>query len=297
MNLFDLHCDTPFRIFDEKLSFEDEKLQVSARRLHAFDRIKQVFAIWSDKRLSDQEAYASFWDVRRSFLDALDRSHLPEGFSYCFGVEDARLLCGDIERLELLYGAGVRFLTLMWHGSTLIGGACDTDDPLMPFGHQVVRRCFEIGMIPDVSHASRRVIEEIAALASDADRPFVATHSDSFAVTPHRRNLTDYHFTLIKNSGGVVGISLAPRHLTSEKDYCGIADVIAHIEHFCSLGGEDCLCLGCDFDGIDASPIGLEAVDRLPKLANELSRLGYSDAMINKLFYGNAQNFFFRHVK
>ena len=296
MKLIDLHCDTPYRIYRDKLSFENENLQVSAQRLFAFEEVRQVCAIWCDKALSDQEAYASFWNVRRAFLEAIDQSHLPPRFSYCLAVEDARLLCGDIERLELLYGAGVRFLTLLWHGSTLIGGACDTDDPLMPFGHQVVRRCFELGMTPDVSHASRRVIEEVAELAAIAGKPFVATHSNSYSVTPHRRNLTDWHFNLIKSSGGIVGISMAPRHLSSN-EHCGIADIIAHIEHFYSIGGEDTLCLGCDFDGIEATPAGLEAIDRLPRLAAEMTRLGYSDDQIEKLFYKNAKRYFDNYVK
>ena len=295
MKLVDLHCDTPYRIYRERLSFEDPALQVSAKRLFAFDQVTQVLAVWSDKNLSDQEAYAAFWEIRRSLLEALDRSHLPPDFFFFFAVEDARLLCGDIDRLDILHGAGVRFLTLMWHGSTLIGGACDTDDPLLPFGRQTVRRCFEIGVIPDVSHASRRCIEEVAEIAASFSAPFIATHSNSYAVVPHRRNLTDFHFNLIKNSGGIVGISMAPRHL-SAGERCGIADVVAHIEHFFSLGGEDCLCLGCDYDGIDGAPVGLESVDRLPRLASELARLGYSDRQIEKIFSANAQAFLDRFV-
>ncbi len=296
MNLIDLHCDTPYRIYTEKLAFEDDRLQVSSRRLHAFDSITQVFAIWSDNKLSDQEAYTAFWETRRAFLEALDHTHMPPQFSYILGVEDARLLCGDIERLDLLHGAGVRFLTLMWHGASHIGGACDTDYPLMPFGKQVVRRCFELGVVPDVSHASRRVIEEVADIAREYGKPFVATHSNAFTITEHHRNLTDWHFNLIKDSGGVVGISMAPRHLSANKR-CTIADVLSHIEHFYSLGGENCLCLGCDFDGIDASPTGLESVDRLPRLAAEMARLGYTDKQINKLFYTNADKFINRNIR
>ena len=296
MKLIDLHCDTAYRLFSEKLPFDDKSLQVCAPRLFGYEDMTQVFAIWSDKRLSDQDAFAAFWDVRRCLQDAFERCRLPADFTPILAVEDARLLCGDIERLEPLRGAGVRFLTLMWHGSTLIGGACDTDDPLMPFGRQVVRRCFEIGIVPDVSHASRRVIEEVAELAGQAGKPFVATHSNSYSVVAHRRNLTDWHFKLVKSSGGVVGISLAPRHLTSG-EHCGIADVMAHIEHFYSIGGEDCLCLGCDFDGIDATPAGLENIECLPRLANEMSRLGYSDAQIEKLFYRNAKRFLDKHVQ
>lgn len=296
MRLIDLHCDTPYRLHTEKLPFDDSRLQVSAPRLFGYEQMTQIFAIWSDKNLGDQEAYAAFWDIRRSLLDALDRCRKPADFKYHLAVEDARMLCGDIERLELLHGAGVRFLTLMWHGSTLIGGACDTDDPLMPFGRQVVRRCFELGVVPDVSHASRRVIEEVAELAGVAGKPFVATHSNSYSVVPHRRNLTDWHFKLVKSSGGIVGISLAPRHLSSG-ERCGIADVVSHIEHFFSIGGEDCLCLGCDFDGIEATPVGLESIDMLPRLAHEMTRLGYTDEQIDKLFYKNAARFLEKYVQ
>lgn len=297
MNLIDLHCDTPYRIHSEKLTFEDDKLQISSRRLHAFDSVTQVCAVWSDKNLSDQECYSTFWNARRSFLEALDHAVLPPQFRYILAVEDARLLCGDIERLELIHGAGVRFLTLVWHGSTLIGGACDNDDPLMPFGKQVVHRCFELGVVPDVSHASRRVIEEVAEIAKQYNKPFVATHSNAYAVTPHRRNLTDFHFNLIKESGGVVGISMAPRHLTAKENRCGIADVLSHIEHYFSLGGEDCVCLGCDFDGIDDAPIGLESVDRLPRLAGEMTRIGYTEEQINKVFFENAKRFIDQNIQ
>ena len=296
MNLVDLHCDTPYRIYDQKLAFDDDKLQVSSRKLFAFDSVTQIFAFWSDKRLSDQECYEAFWNMRRAFLEALDQAHLPPQFQYYLAVEDARLLCGNIDRLDILHGAGVRLLTLMWHGTTLIGGACDTPYALMPFGRQVVQRCFELGIVPDVSHASSRCIEEIGDMAVKYKRPIIASHSNAAAVTPHNRNLQDWHFELIKNVDGIVGISMAPRHL-STGDRCSIADVIAHIEHFCSLGGENHICLGCDFDGIDATPAGLENVEKLPRLASEMSRLGYRDELINKIFYENAQRFLFKYVK
>ena len=51
MKLIDLHCDTPYRIYRDKLSFENENLQVSAQRLFAFEEVRQVCAIWCDKAL------------------------------------------------------------------------------------------------------------------------------------------------------------------------------------------------------------------------------------------------------
>jgi len=62
-----------------------------------------------------------------------------------------------------------------------------------------------------------------------------------------------------------------------------LAQVADHIEHIRQVAGIDHLGLGSDFDGIPDTPLGLEAVDRYPKLLEELMRRGWSDADIAKL--------------
>jgi cystathionine beta-lyase family protein involved in aluminum resistance len=47
-----------------------------------------------------------------------------------------------------------------------------------------------------------------------------------------------------------------------------------------------------DFDGIDITPRGLESIDALPRLAEAFSRIGYSDTLIRKIFFENANRFF-----
>jgi membrane dipeptidase len=73
------------------------------------------------------------------------------------------------------------------------------------------------------------------------------------------------------------------------KETAGIDDVVKHIEHYMSLGGEDTVALGCDFDGTDYLPDGLKTVKDMPNLAESLARLNYSDAQIDKIFYSNAK--------
>jgi membrane dipeptidase len=62
-----------------------------------------------------------------------------------------------------------------------------------------------------------------------------------------------------------------------------LAQVADHIEHIRQVAGIDHLGLGSDFDGIPDTPVGLEGVDRYPKLLEELMRRGWSDADIAKL--------------
>lgn len=49
-----------------------------------------------------------------------------------------------------------------------------------------------------------------------------------------------------------------------------ITDLIEHIDHFCSLGGEKQIGLGSDFDGISSKIVNLEDASMHPNLLNEL---------------------------
>ena len=66
-----------------------------------------------------------------------------------------------------------------------------------------------------------------------------------------------------------------------------IAMVADHIEHIRRVAGVDCVGLGSDFDGIPATPVGLDGVDKFPAVLEELARRGWSDADLAKLAGGN----------
>ena len=307
LNLFDLHCDTASLLFDQKLSLAASSLHVDLAKAAPFDTYIQTMAIFSAHHLSDEAAWNRFFAIRENLLTQLETHNVPLIRSAgdlpkaaqikrgaILAVEDARLLAGQISRLDTLYESGVRFLTLTWSGETCIGGSHDTEAPLTDFGRAVANRCFSIGIIPDVSHASRKVTAEVLAMAKEANRPVMATHSNAFACRPHTRNLTDAEFCAIADSGGVIGISLAPEHLSAGK--CGIGNAVKHIRHYLSLGGEHALCLGCDFDGIDSTPDGLSDLSRLPALADALSDAGVSDTVIHRIFFENAYGFAVKNI-
>jgi membrane dipeptidase len=69
-----------------------------------------------------------------------------------------------------------------------------------------------------------------------------------------------------------------------QPSYTAIAD---HIDHAVKIGGIDHVGLGSDFDGIDASPHGMEDVSKLPDLVRELVRRGYSERDLEKILGGN----------
>lgn len=306
MKLIDLHCDTALRLYHEKQSLYENSCHVSLKKAQYLEAYAQVMAVWIPKRISDGEGYAMFFDCVKNLKNEISLNADKAGFAekademdsllslnkraLLLSVEDARILENDLSRLDGLRIQGVRLLTLNWSGVTCIGGAHDTDVGLSDFGEDVVRRCFEIGIIPDVSHSSFSGASRVIDIAKEYNKPIVASHSDSYAVNPHSRNLKDADFTNIAKLGGIVGINLCPAHLSSSGS-AEICDVLRHIEHYLSLGGEDALAMGSDLDGTDL-PQGFNGIEHLYKIFDEMQKRNYSEELIEKIAFGNAHRFF-----
>jgi membrane dipeptidase len=67
----------------------------------------------------------------------------------------------------------------------------------------------------------------------------------------------------------------------------GVGDVADHVQHIRDVAGVDHVGLGSDFDGIPASPTGLDGVDKYPALFAELARRGWRDGDLAKLAGAN----------
>ena len=296
MRLFDLHCDTLTEMRNRGCGIAANDLHISYEKSAAFSPYVQVAAVWSDSSLSDEDCLQRFPQVLSHYGGDFitDRASLEAvaedgGRGLILAVEGARLLCGDIGNLDYLYSCGVRFLTLTWAHTDIIGGAHGTDTPLTPFGREVVEKCFDLGIVPDVSHASRKVCAEVTDMARHAGKRITATHSNSFSVHNHERNLTDREFSDIISLGGIAGISLAPEHLGCGP--VGIGDTVRHILHYISVGGISSVALGCDFDGIGSTPEGLGDISRLPRLYDALVHAGLSEDDADRVFWKNAFDF------
>lgn len=210
-------------------------------------------------------------------------------------VEDARLLCGNINRLQALYNHGVRILTLLWGGNTIIGGSHDTENTLTDFGEQTVRRCFELGIIPDISHASEASAARVLEISGQTGCSCIASHSNSYSVCPFSRNLSDANFEKLLKVGGICGITFVPDFISSSKP-ATIDGLLLHIEHFLSLGGAGNISVGSDFDGVDELPEGIHNVADTYKIADRMAAVGYSDSLIEDILFHNACNFFIKNL-
>ena len=65
-------------------------------------------------------------------------------------------------------------------------------------------------------------------------------------------------------------------------------NIVRHAQHIRDIGGDDVLAIGTDFDGIQPT-LEIEDASQMDKLAVGLSKRGFTDDEIEKIFYLNAK--------
>lgn len=305
LSLFDLHCDTACEMYAQKQPFAKNNLAISLESTAKFEQYIQVMAFWTDRRLDDETGWVRMKALRQNLLSDLSLQSgdaifttvcPPRGVkpSLFFGIEDARIFSDCIERVDEAYQLGVRILTPLWAGETCIGGSHDTNVGLTDFGKRAIARAANLGMIPDISHASIRSADEIFEIAAESGRPVIASHSNASVVCPVSRNLTDAQIAKILASDGVIGLNLYTAFLRKD-GHAHLSDLIPHIEHFFERGAEHALCLGGDWDGAELPP-ELRTIADVPQIAELLLARNYSESLVRNLFFENAYAFCKRHL-
>lgn len=297
--LFDAHCDTASAVFENGLSLRKNGGHIDLERGRKYSPRAQFFAIFNEggKNLSDIEGrfsaqLAYFKNELQKNSDIVSLCTNAEEAETAFSsgktaaflsVEGAEQLFCDPERLEWAYSAGIRAINITWnYANELSGSNIDKSDMgLTDKGREFVRECQRLGIIVDVSHISEKGFWDIIHITQ---KPIIASHSNSYAVCPHTRNLTDDQFRAIKDCGGVAGINFY-------SDFIGenptIYDLIGHFEHFLSMHGEKNLAIGADFDGCDFLPRGINGVEDVEKVYTGLIQRGFSKALLEDIFLNN----------
>ena len=295
--VFDSHCDTASELWQRKQSLTETTCQVSLPQMERFSAAGQFFAFctlggidtgWTCEQL--------FWEPYRYFRKQLeifqDRIRLctkgsdfdlaaAEGKRAAFlALEGAEGISCDPGGLEQLREAGVTMVNLTWNADNALAGASKHDGPgLSAQGKEFVRRAQRLDIIIDVSHISDRAFWDIMDIA---EKPVVASHSNSRKLCGHSRNLTDDQFKAICDCGGYAGINLYTAFLSEDRT-ADFETVYTHMDHFLQLGGEH-VALGGDLDGCESLPSGFTGIHDYEKLASFLECKGFSEETIQNIY-------------
>lgn len=293
-----LHADTPLKTALSDLPLDDPALSLRLPSLPWRDGFRVLSAIWSRTGRSDAECRDDLFRIAASFRTKCDLAGIPRD-RVPLSVEDLRLIGEDLSLLDAFAQAGVISVAPFWRGENALGGAWDTDVGLTDFGRRAIARCFDLGIVPDVSHASRKATDEIISLGETRRRPVIASHVGFDGLAPHGRNLTDRDANRIADLGGLVGVTFHAPHLT-KTGRATVRDAASHILYGYRLIPR-AIALGSDFDGTDELPDGLNSSDDLPSLAASLYDAGMDGDGIDAVFFRNADRFFnrfdFPHTK
>jgi membrane dipeptidase len=167
-------------------------------------------------------------------------------------MEGADGLGRDIDLVRLFFELGLRMLGLTWNRANSLAEGCeeDTGAGLTVLGRELVKNLASYPVILDVSHLSEASFWDAL---KQCQGPVLASHSNSAAVCPHHRNLTDDQLMALAERGGIVGLNFYPEFVSHEEAL--LPGLIRHVEHIAHLVGLDHLALGPDF--IDYLPATL----------------------------------------
>ncbi len=260
-----------------------------------------------------------------SFQDIENTVKSKESTAVIIAIEGATPLKGKPELLEHFYQRGVRLLTIAWDDNEFCGTVFGNKSGLTELGEKLIQKCNDLGVIVDVSHASDKAFYDIA---STTKVPFIASHSNAREICPYDRNLSDDMIRLIAERGGIIGLTygsafIEPEYYKRElvcrnKILKGFKDktisiqeareikhkalsnvddaplplLVKHAKHILKIGGENCLALGSDFDGVDSLPQSISGVQSLPKLVQEMQVQRISSRIIDKICHKNALQYF-----
>ncbi len=302
----DLHCDTITTSYERNQNFFKNNLHIDIERLNKFKYPTQVFAIWLSKKY-----YKNAFEMTNKMIDFFERQ-IEENKNYiskvkCFddidknnkinallSIEGGESIENNIDNLYHFFERGVRILTLCWNYENNIGFGAFTKSTqgLKPFGKDVVKVMNNINMIIDVSHLNEAGFWDLYKMSK---KPFIATHSNAYSICNHFRNLKDDQLKAIKECGGVVGINLYPKFLTSSKKATE-EDIFKHIDYMANIIGIDKICLGSDFDGIEDTPTNVEDVSKYESLFYKIEKI-YGKDILEKIAYKNFYTFCEKNIK
>ncbi len=248
-------------------------------------------------------------------------------------IENAYPLGEDVSLLQTFYDMGVRVSGFAHFAHNQF--ADSSTDPsgkprfggLSPLGKELLKEMNRLGIVPDASHSSDQVLDDLLALSTT---PILLTHSGCKAIYDHPRNIDDAHLKALAAKGGVIQMNAYGAYLKASKPNperqkamralfgqmregekmtaARRAELLAKrkeidrlypdtdrptFDDFMAHMLHALKVVGPEHVGIGADwdggggVVGMEDVVDLPKITAALLKAGYSEADIQKIWSGN----------
>ena len=161
-------------------------------------------------------------------------------------MEGAAMIENELDRIDLLYGFGVRALGIAYSEANALGSGLKEprDGGLTVFGRRAVERMNKVGMLIDCSHCGDQTTLDTIEWS---ETPIVLSHIGARALWDSNRLAPDEVLTACAAKGGVIGIEAAPHTtISTERPRHSLESFMEHFEYVRSLVGIDHVGFGPD---------------------------------------------------
>lgn len=234
--------------------------------------------------------------------------------AFVVSIEGAAMIENELDRIDVLYGFGVRSLGVCYSEGNALGAGLKEPQHygLTDFGRRAVTRMNKLGIAIDISHANDQTSLDTIA---QSKHPVFITHAGARALWDTPRLKPDEVIKACAEKGGVIGIEAAP-HTTITRNNLrhSLDSFMEHFEYCVDLVGIDHVAFGPDTlfgdhvglhqalrealslkasKGKEPYPTveyvdGIEnPAEAFPNIVRWLVKRGYSDDEIAKVIGGN----------
>ncbi|XP_037645903.1 dipeptidase 2 [Sebastes umbrosus] len=211
----------------------------------------------------------------------LKNSEMRHKIACLISIEGGHSIDSSLPALRMFYQLGVRSMSLThtcntpWaeSSSKLYNVYQRQNNSLTRFGKAVVEEMNRLGMIVDLSHSSW---DTASAALKHSKAPVIFSHSSSFSICNHGRNVPDWLLKDLKKKRGLIMVNLHSKFISC-RDEANISRVADHFDHIKKVIGAESIGIGGDFEGAVSFPKGLEDVSKYPALIQELLQRNWTE--------------------
>jgi membrane dipeptidase len=184
--------------------------------------------------------------IRCEKVDDIIKAHNEGKLALVPTLEGAAMIENEVDRLDILYGLGIRSMGVVYSESNALGSGIKekNDGGLTTLGREAVERMNKLGIAIDCSHVGDQTTIDIIR---ESKQPVLISHTGARELWNSKRLKPDYALKACADKGGLIGIEAAPHTtITVNNTKHSIESFMEHFEYIKDLVGIDYVSFGPD---------------------------------------------------
>ena len=236
------YCNWSREIFQINNEAKLDAVHVTIAYHEDFDEVKKNVETWSKYF----QEYKNLIIHGKTFQD-IERAHKEKKTAIFFGFQNCSPIEDDISLIQKVHEQGCRFMQLTYNNQSLLATGCyeKNDSGVTNFGREAIKEMNRVGIVIDMSHSAEKSTLDAIEIS---EKPIAISHANPLFWYSAKRNKSDDILKALKESGGMLGLSLYAHHLKDSTNctldsFCKMVAKTAEIIGSKNIGIGSDLCL------------------------------------------------------